>query len=219
MTHMATADTDPANLDEQRSRFETLRAKITAATDRPLNIHTDNTHAGLRTDRPDHTMVRVGLGLLGYGCETVVGELADFAAQLQPVVTWRGKVVHVADRPAGAHVGYGATWRLKQPARLAVVPVGYSDGYPLALSNAGVLTSVNGEATTALPVRGRVNMDQIVIDVTDAPDVGLGSTVEIYSGDPASPAALPNLAETAGSHVYELLCRLSPRLTRRWIND
>jgi alanine racemase len=129
-------------------------------------------------------------------------------------------VVHVQEHAAGAPVGYNATHRLTRDSLLGLVPAGYADGYDRALGNQAVVglpeCSADGKSVYA-PVLGRVNMDQVVIDLTDTP-AGCGTLVELVSDDPASPCALPRLAELAKTNTYELLCRLSPRLPRRYVS-
>jgi alanine racemase len=116
--------------------------------------------------------------------------------------------------PAGTPVGYHGMYRTERDSRLAIVPVGYADGYPLALSNKGVVRV--GASLAPAPVRGQVNMDQIIIDVTDAPDARIDAPVELIAKDPDAPNALPRLARLASSNCYEMLCRLSPRAQRKY---
>jgi alanine racemase len=74
-----------------------------------------------------------------------------------------------------------------------------------------------GDDLAPAPVRGAVNMDQIIIDVTHLPRVGRGATVEVYASDEQADNAVPHLAALAGTSIYEMLCRLSPRLTRQYV--
>jgi hypothetical protein len=114
-----------------------------------------------------------------------------------------------------------------------IVPVGYADGYPVALSsdracNPGLdsehTARVGFEISTGIrayaPVVGRVSMDQIIIDVTDLPEraTGVGAPVEIVGNNPSAPNHLATLATIAGTITHELLCRMSPRLERRYLH-
>jgi len=214
-THFASADEDPASLARQESHLEAILAALGPRLPAGLLVHADNTHAALRRDRDHRAMVRIGLGLLGYGLETVAEtERASPAGDLRPVVRWRARIIHVRSGAAGARVGYGGTRRLARRSRLGLVPVGYADGYPLALGNRAVLTLDAHPGAPPVPVLGRVNMDQVVIDLTDAPAARTGDSLTLLSDDPDSPCALARLAALADSNVYELLCRLSPRLPR-----
>ncbi len=226
MSHLATADDDPAFAEEQRESFNRLLQRHREL--RPASgvlAHLGNTCATLRSQRYHHQMVRIGLGLWGYGAELLEGQTAlPEGRGLKPIVRWLSRIDHIQTYPKGTAVGYHRTYRLRRDSVLGVVPVGYAEGYPLALSNRAVVRVLGGQGRPILdaPVLGRVSMDQIVVDLTELSGqrgarVGVGSTVELVSDDPSSPCALPRLAHLAGSSCYEMLCRLSPRVPRRYI--
>src|SRR5690606_10072691 len=111
------------------------------------------------------------------------------------------------------------TCKLKRESVLGIVPVGYGDGYPLSLSNQGIVRVLPKDERLGVlyaKVLGRVNMDQIVIDLTElvVEDTGklLGSQVELISNDSEAENSLPKLAALAGSSCYEMLCRLGAGL-------
>jgi len=161
-----------------------------------------------------HTMVRVGIGL--YGCwpskETYLSCRLQKRrpVELRPVLSWRCRVAQVKSVPRGAFIGYGGTYRTTRPTRLAVLPVGYSDGYSRGLSNASFVLLRGRRA----PVRGRVAMNFIVADVTDIPGVRLEDTTTLIGrdGDDACPAE--HLASLLGTIAYEILSRINPLLPR-----
>ena len=180
-------------------------------------------------------MIRPGLALLGYGPDLLDGPTALDAPELEPVARWMSRIVHVQRYPRRTPVGYGSTHKLKRESLLGLVPVGYADGYPLALSNKASVR-VHGEVDAAGPglriaaqtasdcrVLGQVSMDQIVVDLTDVPcddpQELRGRAVEVYGRDPRAPHALPNLATIAKTHVYELLCRISPSIRRVYVQS
>jgi alanine racemase len=117
--------------------------------------------------------------------------------------------VHAVAEPGS--VGYGATWPTRPGARIAVLPVGYADGYPRAAG--GRARARIGEAL--VPVVGRVSMDLLTLDVSALPagSVGPGTTVELI-GPGLGPDRLAEAASTIG---YEILTRLGRRLERRWL--
>ena len=227
-THLATADSDLGFLDEQVRRFDLALAESRAPTTPGGLIHVANTAAALRGGRYHYGMVRIGLGLFGYGPDMLAqGPKADSLPALRPIVRWTSRLVHVERRSAGCAIGYGCTFRLERQSVLGLVPVGYGDGYPLLLSNCGEVRVLGASGTdAAAPVLGNVNMDQIVVDLTDAIEAwGLGDPralldreVELISSDPESRCALPRLAKLAQSSCYELLCRLGPRVPRRYVD-
>ncbi len=223
--------------------------------------HIGATLGACRDARYHRSMVRLGLGLHGFGpdlmsggpClagETTHGEdrsltVAARGGALQesgtlpgilpgagilpgggllPICRWLSRLVHVQAYPQGSPVSYGSTHRLTRPSVLGVIPAGYADGYPLALSNVASVRlcqpsgAVTGHACTVL---GKVSMDQIIVDLTDAAaqaPISVGQMVELISSDPAAPNSLPRLAALAGSSCYEMLCRLSPRMPHRYVS-
>ena len=114
----------------------------------------------------------------------------------------------VRDLPAGAKISYGCTATLERDSRIAVLPMGYGDGLPRALSNQ--LEVLLGDKLC--PVLGRICMDVCMVDVTDAPGVKAGDEAEIYG-----PGLTDWAAELAGTISYELLCQLTPRLPRIYL--
>jgi alanine racemase len=238
-THLCSAECDEAFTDEQCATLDRAVAACRGKLPAGVLIHLANTSATLRAKKYHRDMVRVGLGLYGYGDEVIEERGAKNeeraedtgseprssffplrSSRLQPIARWLSRVVHVQEHPRGTPVGYNSTHRLGRDSMLGLVPVGYADGYDRGLSDRSVVglpeCSVDGKPVYA-KVLGRVNMDQIVIDLTDAP-ASCGTLVELISDNPASPCALPRLAELAGTNTYELLCRLSPRLPRRYVS-
>jgi alanine racemase len=235
-THFASVDGDPAALDAQNDRFIQMLASVRRDLPAGCLIHAASTGAALRCQRYHHDMVRVGQGWAGYGGEGLApGSRIDGAADLQPALTWRSRVVQTKTVDVGAKVGYGSTWTARRSTLLGLVPVGYADGYPFALgrvpdgsapsaraSVAVLLRSPRGVRRAWAPVVGFVSMDQITIDLTDVAaqmradesGVDLGATVELITPDREAPNHVTRLALLAGTTPYELLCRLSARVHR-----
>lgn len=242
-THLASAGTDEELARKQLERFKQFCDANARLIPEDAIRHVGNTFGTLR-DRDFHMdMVRIGLGLYGFGPDLLKGgsALAD-AEELQPIARWVSRINHVQRLQRGTAVGYDATHRLKRHSVLGVVPVGYGDGYPLALSNKGVVLLLDVRDENNLPVQaqilGKINMDQIVIDLTDAariiekqPDPKAsaegtmldplsflhGREVELMSQDPSSPCSVPKMAAAAGSSTYEILSRLSANITRKYV--
>lgn len=216
-THPASAETSITATNRQLHTLQQLTERHRDSIPPRAWVHFANTFAALR-DRKFHlSMLRVGLGLFGYGPDSIRGSRSGGVRGLQPAVRWLGRVIHIRDVPAGQPVGYGGRYQTRRDSRLAIVPVGYADGYPLSLSERAMVRV--GDALKPAPVRGAVNMDQLIIDVTGMSDVQRGTPVELYATDPEAPNSVPNLAALADASVYELLCRLSPRLTRRYVSS
>lgn len=219
-THLASAESDNGFTDEQLAEFDRTVQPLLDAMPATARIHVANSYGTMQASKYHRDLVRLGLGLWGYGPESVVGDEPLLApGAIKPIVRWVSQIVHVREVPAGTPVGYGSTHRVSRPTRLGLIPVGYGDGYPLGLSNQASVDlpkHKRGDQPASAKVLGRINMDQIVIDLTDVPEAGVGSEAELYSNRADSPCALPTLAKLANSHCYELLCRLSPRIERRY---
>ena len=133
---------------------------------------------------------------------------------LRPVLSWKTRVLTVKEVAAGQAVGYMGTFVTKEPSRIAVLPVGYADGYPRLLSNRARVI-VGGEYA---PVVGRVSMDLTIVDVSHISGVAVGDEViligkSIGAGGGKSVDAV-ELARLCESVPYEILCGLSQRVPR-----
>ena len=203
MTHLACADAPSHALNaEQLLRFERLRRMLPPA---PTSI---GASAGIFLDREHRgDLVRAGIGLYGGN------PFSDRACPVEPVVTLRARVVQVRDVASEGTVGYGATYALRPPCRIAVCAVGYADGYPRAVGNR-CDASFEG---MRVPVVGRVSMDLTCIDVSALPAGAIrpGDYVELIGGA----VALDEVAAAAGTIGYEILTRLGSRLERHYIGE
>lgn len=150
-------------------------------------------------------------GLMTYG----VWPAAELPHEtlLKPVLRWETTVTQVRNLPEGATVSYGRTWTAPHFTRAAVLPVGYGDGYPFALSNRGDVL-IRGRRRRIL---GRVCMDQIVVDVTDMPNVQPGDVATLIGCDGSECLTAEELAERARTIPYEVLCGISARVPREYV--
>lgn len=151
-------------------------------------------------------MVRPGVAMYGYQPSDEMHKRLP----LRPIFRLVGRVAQVKDVPAGTYVGYGRTYRFDRPARVGLMPIGYADGYCRAFSNRAVMR-IQGRVA---PVRGRVSMDQTVIDLTGTPDVKIGDEVEIVSNEVDAPNSVENLAKLANTIPHEFTCKLGARIRR-----
>jgi alanine racemase len=225
-THLAAAGEDEEYTEQQADAFDQLLGAAQPFLPEDCIIHEANSFGVLRGKRHQRRMIRVGLLWAGYGPEEYRGEPATPVLGLRPILRWTSTVVHLKTIPAGARVGYGGIWQATRASRLALVSVGYADGYPLHLGrttegpNRGEVAFrlPDGEVRFA-PVVGRVSMDQLTVDVTDLPEgaIRTGDEVELVSRDPHAPNHLPTLARRAGSITHDLLCRFGPPINRTYI--
>lgn len=144
-------------------------------------------------------------GIMLYGAEPLL-EGNEHTAKLRPAMSLVSEVIALRDIPAGDSVGYGAAWVAERPSRIATVAIGYADGYPRSASN-GTPVLVAGQIC---PLAGRVSMDMICVDVTDAPQVAVGSEVELWGKQ----VSIDTIAAHAGTISYELTARMPMRTPR-----
>ena len=161
-----------------------------------------------------------GMENLGDLFKRHVGSGKRAAIDLRPSLTWKTRIAQLREVPAGEWVGYGRTWRTVRASRLAVLPVGYYDGYDRRLSGVGQVL-VGGQRA---PVVGRVAMNMIVVDVTDTPAVNLGDEV-VLLGSQVRPVdgevehiSADEMAAWLGSIHYEVVTRINERIPRVAIN-
>ncbi|MEJ2514680.1 MAG: alanine racemase [Gammaproteobacteria bacterium] len=196
MTHLACAD-------ERDGVF----------TDRQLQVF-DEALAGLEGERSiansagllwraDARADWVRPGIMLYGASPFSGG-AGRDLGLKPVMRLASSVISVKDVRAGERVGYGGTWEAPRDARIAIAAIGYGDGYTRHLGS-GTPVMIRGETR---PLAGRVSMDMIAVDITDAPAVRVGDEVVLWGEG----IAVEELARRAGTIPYELLCGVTQRV-------
>ena len=203
MTHFAASD-DPASDAFTRSQIQAFDGALPPPSDRPTWVHASNSAAIARFPDAAYSAVRAGLGLYGY---SRVDERVQTGPR--PSLTLTTRVVSTRAVPPGKSVGYGRTWIAPEARTLAIVALGYADGYPLGLSNRGWM-SVRG---IRCPVVGRVCMDVTMIDITGIPDVGPGESVVVFGPGPDTPDLI-ELASAAHTIPYEMITRLGKRIRR-----
>jgi len=200
MSHLACAsDPSHAKNREQRDRF------ISAASHFPGARLSLSASAGALMGKDyQFDMVRPGIALYG-------GSPFDSDdARIKPVVSLRAPVVQLRELAPGETVGYGATFTAQRPTRIAVVALGYGDGYPRGAAGAGAAI-VNGERA---PIAGRVSMDFITLDVTDLKNpVKLHDYAEFFG----TGLRLHEVAAASGRVAYDLLTGLGGRVDRRYL--
>jgi len=218
-THFANIE-DTLNYEytkKQLSIFTSTVETLKRSGKIPPVVHTACTAASILFPETHFNMLRAGIGLYGLwpSRETYLSAAMGkrCVPQLKPVLTWKTKIVQLKTIPVGSYVGYGCTYRTTRDTRLAVLPVGYADGYDRQLSNTAYVL-VNGRRA---PVIGRVCMNVTMIDVTDIPDTRLENEVVLLGswGDERVSAEL--MANWAGTINYEVVTRISATLERKAI--
>lgn len=204
MTHFAKAD----DAEYTSFQLETFKKCAKQVEDIFPNIsvwHVANSTAILRGELFSNTReqwVRPGLALYGVGSE-----------KFKPVMSLRSRIVMIKNVPAGTKISYACTFETKRASRIGVVPIGYADGYPFALSNKAFVL-VGG---AKLPVVGRVTMDMIMIDLTEAPSSHVGDVVVLMGKQNGKEISVEEIAGLAGTIPYEIFCGISKRMPRVYI--
>lgn len=152
---------------------------------------------------------RTGAALYGAGARHVVDEI-----HTRPVMMLKSKVVMIKSVPAGTKISYGCTFETKRQSRIGIIPIGYADGYPWALSNKSQ-TLVRGKR---VPVVGRVTMDMTMIDLTDLSESHINDEVVLMGTQSGAKITCEELAEWAGTIPYEIMCGISKRMPRMYIS-
>lgn len=215
-SHFANVEdtTDHSYARQQVARFEAALASFRAAGHPlPLN-HMANSAATLLWPEVQYQLCRPGI--ISYGLwpspETLVSTILGSRPRVpvRPALAWKARVAQVKDVPQGAFIGYGCTYMATHPTRIAVLPVGYYEGYDRKLSNlAHVL--IRGRRA---PVRGRVCMNFIMVDVTDIPGVNPGEEAVLLGRQGGELISAETLAGWAGTINYEITARIAGHLPR-----
>jgi alanine racemase len=209
MTHFACADGgDPESINQQMDLFDQASATLRSLGIDPPLRHAANSAAILQSPRAHLNVVRPGIALFG------VEPRAGICKELRPVMQVHTELVAVREIPAGATVGYGATWTAKRTSRIATIPMGYADGLSRAMSNRGELL-VRGKRA---PVAGVVSMDMAMLDVTEIDDVKVGDECVVL-GTQKGPLGQDTISaeEIAGrlnTIPWEVLTDISRRVPR-----
>lgn len=164
--------------------------------------HCANSGAVMNYQETALDMVRPGLLLYGYGDGGRLG--------LKPCMSLMTTVSTIKYYAPGTRVSYGGVYETERRTRMGVLPIGYADGLFRSLSNNCEFWSEGG----SVPQRGRICMDMCMADLTDRPEVTLDSRVEVFGAH----ASLEKLAEKAGTIPYELMCSVSKRVPRVYLN-
>jgi alanine racemase len=217
-THFANIEdtTEHGYAEQQLSRFESALSELRAAGFSPTKQHAACSAAILLFPETHFDLVRLGISQYGFfsSRETLLsyrnrhGEDGD--PGLAPVLSWKARISQVKNLPPDALVGYGGTYQTTRPTRLAILPVGYADGYDRGLGNQGHVL-VRGRRA---PVRGRICMNLTMVDVTDIEGVTLEDEAVLIGRQGKQEVTAQQLAGLAGTIPYEIVSRLAEHLPR-----
>ena len=208
-THFARADeADRSFTEEQLEKFVWLTESVKERLGYEIPIrHCSNSAGIIEYPHANMTMVRAGITLYGLWPSD---EVRKDIVPLEPVMSLRSHIIYIKEISAGTPVSYGGTWAPDHTVRLATVPVGYGDGWPRSLSNKGYVL-IRGQKA---PIRGRVCMDQFMVEVTDIPDAAEGDEVTLIGRDGDAYISMEEVGDLSGRFNYELACDINPRVPR-----
>lgn len=206
-THLAAADEpDEPYTELQLARFDALLAHLQAEGLRPPLVHAANTAAFLTRPNAHYDAVRLGIGLYGLA----PGPACPLPSDFRPVLSWKTTVAQVKTLPPGTAVGYGLGYRTTQTETIAIIPVGYADGFRRSPHNWGEVL-VRGRRA---PLVGRVSMDQAAINVTAIPGVRPGDEVVLIGRQGEETITAADVAARLGTIPYEVVSTILARVPR-----
>ena len=206
-THFAAADeADLGHARMQLQRFQAVLAALDAAGMRPALVHAANSAATLALPESWFDMVRPGIILYGLAPSDEV----PLPAAMHPAMTFKTQIAQVKVIPAGESISYGRTYTTSAPERVAVLPVGYADGFRRGPANWGEVL-IHGQRA---PIRGRVCMDQTIVSVQHIPSARAGDEVVLIGSQHGARITAEDVAARLGTSNYEVVAALLARVPR-----
>ncbi|GCE48667.1 UDP-N-acetylmuramoyl-tripeptide--D-alanyl-D-alanine ligase [Thermosporothrix hazakensis] len=206
-THFASADAeDKTHAYMQLSRFQHILTTLDERQLRPPIVHASNSAATLSMPEARFDMVRPGIAIYGLDPSPEVPLPPGF----RPALSFKTQVAQVKMIPAGEGISYGCTYITTRPTRVAVLPVGYADGFRRSPQNWGTVLIHGQEA----PILGRVCMDQCIIDVTHIPQTRVGDEVVLIGKQGNSSLTAEKVAQRLGTINYEVVAEILARVPR-----
>ena len=166
-------------------------------------------NSGAIAQYPQYAMDMVRAGIITYGIPA--SEDVKNCLDLRPVMTLQTVVAHIKNVPIGSSIGYSRTFKVNSTRRVATLPVGYADGFPVALSNKAKVF-LRGKT---FPVVGRICMDMCMIDITEDPEIQVGDIATIIGTD----NSCTEMAALLHTIPYEVLCQISKRVPRIYVQN
>jgi alanine racemase len=215
-THFANIEdtTNHEYAEFQLKEFKRLIKVMSANKIAPTIKHTASSAATILFDKTHFDMVRPGISVYGHwpSKETYLSYRLEGGSNdlFKPVLSWKTRITQLKTLPPDSFVGYGCTYRTTSKTKLAILPIGYYDGYARAMSNQAYCL-IQGKRA---PVRGRVCMNLTMVDVTDIPKLKLEDEAVLIGNSNGEIISAEQLAVWAGTINYEILARLSDSIYR-----
>jgi alanine racemase len=205
-SHFAASEDDPEYTMIQLNRFKQIIKDLEAGGISIPIKHIACTASSLAFPESHFDLCRIGIGI--YGMKSYKSTKNKIA--LKPALSWQTQILAVKELPVGAYVGYGRTFQTKRKTKLAILPIGYFEGYDRRFSNNSIVL-VSGRRC---PVVGRVYMNLLSVDVTDAKNAKAGDIAVLIGKQGSEEISADELASKIGTINYEIVTRINPQIPR-----
>ena len=226
-THYAESESkDQSYTNQQTEKFQKILSLLKFFGIKIPLIHSGCSASTINNSKTFFNLVRVGLGMYGlYPSDyTKVnaqnkknsargGSALGRKIDLEPALSWKTKIIQIKNVPAGTFVGYDRTYQTDKTTKLAVLPIGYFDGYDRHLSNCGQVL-IRGKYC---PIRGRICMNLMMVDVSKIPDIKEGEEVVLIGKQEKNEITVDDLAKKIGTINYEVVCRINSLILRKYV--
>ena len=206
-THLSAADVDDTYTLKQLHSFNVAVEKAKEMLGDIKYIHAAASNGIVNFPDSHFNLVRTGIIMYGYASAEDTLDKID----IKPIASLKGKITFLKTVKPGTSIGYGRSYITERESKVATVPIGYADGFRRTYSN-GWKVMVRGKK---VPIIGKVCMDSFMVDVTDVEDVALGDEVIIWDNENIT---VEDLAVRCDTINYEILCSISDRVPRKFIN-
>lgn len=210
-THLCCSDSrHPDDVAYTRGQIDSFYSLTDALSDSGIilpKLHIQSSYGLLNYPGLVCDYVRAGIAL--YGVLSTLDDDTVLKLDLCPVLSLKSRVVLIREVAAGESIGYGRSFKAGRDTRIAILPIGYGDGFPRNLYGGKGSVLIN---QYVVPVVGRICMDQLAVDITDAEGVSLGDIATLVGAEGHDELSAPAVADSSGSISNELLCRMGVRL-------
>ncbi len=205
-THLPSADSDVSYTRRQLALFKKLLPPLRAWAPK-ASVHVLNSAGLLRFSEHAYDDVRIGLMIYG------VAPIASFQKLLRPAMTWKTVISFITKIPKGSHISYGGTYQAPHDLTVAILPVGYGDGYPRQVSGKGAYVLLQGKRA---PILGRVTMDQLIVDISRIKYVRIGTEVVLLGKQGTQQITATEFATKAETIAWHLFTGITERVHRTY---
>lgn len=205
LSHFASSEEDLKYTKLQLKMFEEIYSKIPGS----FIKHIACTASSLNIKESQQDLVRVGIGLYGLWPSVTTHKL-NRGIRLEPVLTWKTKIIQVKTLPKESFVGYDRTYKTRKQTQIAILPIGYNEGFDRGLSNKGEVL-IRG---TRCPVIGRVSMNLTIVDASSLKNLKTGEEVVLLGKLEKQQITVEEIAEKLGTINYEFVTRVNPLIPR-----